>query len=580
MNDEEVREYNRLVDRCDSLVRQINSLARENEVLEIELDTSINNVGIMIENCSIMGDAVFEDMSGLSNVVGQADIDTNEVFNALNRLAVQYFTFKSISTASKNMSRFTDEYNTSFSYYNELRRITLGYVIGLDSHIISSETARKKVEKAYLQNTEYWLAYAIMAVMLWASDEKEASDRAIKKSLSINYFNTCLFFLLINLRFNRGDAAKKWYVNYLDRADAGNLGDEWQYLMQAYLAGAFGADRDFEAKVAACFQKTLAQAEVNIVDFEGRFSDKALEFAETFLHRAERDFSTLRKACAEYDTLKNLLSQAEKNIEIAQYYIKLARTETDEGENLAQRIEDALYSLISGYDDKEFKVIRQLKYNEAVLAAKGDISAAKARYNAMFIDINKKKTLGDMMLNWAFDEGASRTDIIVKRFSISFMKEWIARGFERFAENYRGAEPDKVSVTVDGLELVCNENDFDALKPTLERHYDKGRTGNIAKDKFVRVYGILFLASLVTLGVMVFWFNEIALTIAILTGLASGFLMWRRMVDIGKILREKKRQGILKFRQILSELGQWRSDFKTADEKHADLINAIEKFRR
>ena len=154
-----------------------------------------------------MDDAVNADMKYLVNIVGQADISTKEVYQALNELTVQYFTFKRISSASKNVTQYTDEYNTKFFYYNELRRISLGYVIGLDMNLINGETMRKKVEKAYLQNTDYWLAYAISAVMLWASNEREAANRALSKSLSLSYFNSCLFYLLINLRFGRIDAA-------------------------------------------------------------------------------------------------------------------------------------------------------------------------------------------------------------------------------------------------------------------------------------------------------------------------------------------------------------------------------------
>ena len=70
--------------------------------------------------------------------------------------------------------------------------------------------------------------------MLWANNEEEAAKRAMTKALSKDYFSSALYFLLVNLRFTRVDAAKKWYLCYLDRVDMENLGDEWQYLLQAY----------------------------------------------------------------------------------------------------------------------------------------------------------------------------------------------------------------------------------------------------------------------------------------------------------------------------------------------------------
>ena len=123
-----------------------------------------------------------------------------------------------------------DAKNKAIEY---LRKIGLEEDMPIEHKMLtkSIENAQKKVEKAYLHNTQYWLAYCISAVMLWANDEPAAAQRAMCKSLSVNPRNSALFYLLINLRFNRIDAAKKWYVHYLDQTDMNDLGDEWQYLL-------------------------------------------------------------------------------------------------------------------------------------------------------------------------------------------------------------------------------------------------------------------------------------------------------------------------------------------------------------
>lgn len=574
----ELEEAERLQRQINNVIDQINRTNRENAELEVELDNAIQNVSILISNCGELDKAVYEDMGYLSNVVGQADISTKEVFQALNELTVQYFSFKSISTASKNVTQYNDEYYTRFSYYNELRRISLGYVVGLDSHIVSSESARKKVEKAYLQNTEYWLAYCIAAVMLWASNEKEAAQRAMSKSLSISYFNSCLFYLLINLRFNRIDAAKKWYVNYLDRADMNNLGDEWQYLLQAYLFGVFGADEEFQVTVAKCFQSMLAQVEVTTVDFAKKFTQKAIEFAELYVHKTNHEYTILGRTCAEYPEMKDLLSTAEKNVEIARYYNELAEAEVTETEDLPQRIENVLYSLVNDYDEEELKVVQKIKYNEAIISARGDVATAQANYNAMFEERKKKKNLGDLLLSWAFADDTSQTDVSVKRFSISFMKETIAKGFEQFAELYKAKEKDKYHFNIDECELECNENDYGEAEKTLDKFYDKNKVKDTFKDKHVLIYTGMCAVALLLLLLLIPFFSPVILTIGILLGLAGSFLLWRRIVDMGKILKEKKRKGKLLLKQALEELSQWRSAYKEADAKSADMLSAIERF--
>ena len=103
----------------------------------------------------------------------------------------------------------------------------------------------------------------------------------------------------------------------------------------------------------------LSQVEVTTVDFAKKFTKKALEFAEMYIHKTDHEYTLLRRNCAEYEDMKDLLSTAEKNVEIAKYYNDLAEEEITEDVELPQRIENVLYSLIIDYDEDELKVVRK-----------------------------------------------------------------------------------------------------------------------------------------------------------------------------------------------------------------------------
>lgn len=571
-------EANRLISRINSLTGQIDRASREKQTLEQELAQMTSKVHEMIGYAGQMDQAVNAAMGKLSRRVEELDVDTSSLFEALNELSNSYFLFKNISTASKNISQYTDEYYTKFSYYNELRRITLGYVIGLDSYICSSDTMRKKVETAYLQNTEYWLAYCISAVMLWASDEKEAAERAMNKSLSIHYFNSCLFYLLINLRFGRVDAAKQWYVNYLERVDLNELGDDWQYLLQAYLSGAFGVDAVFQEQVAKSFRELMQKMEEGHSEYVQKVTAKAVSFAETYLHQSEAEFVMLKQYCNEYSELRILLSEAEKNAILAKHYNQIAEQIVDEENHLEQRIENVLYSLINNYDDDELDIVMKRSYNEAVVKAKGDISAAQSHYYAMFADRAVRSSLDEQLMNWAFASDNSQTDITVRRFSISYIKEWIAEGFAQFASAYRSKEKEAYTITIDNCSLTCDENNYEASRVKLVHHYDKNKLRDTLKDKLVLIYIGACAASLLTLVAMNFFFSPAVLIIAVLLGLAGSFLLWRRIVDMKAILKEKKRKGVAAFKKTWDELNLWRKAYRDEDIRNADLLNAISRF--
>lgn len=465
MTEEEARaereEAERLLAEIRRLQNQIERAIIENQNLQAELALLIENVQIVTENAAAMGIEVNKSMEYIKGRIQDADVSTKELFDLIDDLTNSYFTFKNLSTASKNVTQFTDEYYTRFNFFNELRRITLGYVIGLDAHICSDQIMRKKVEEAYLQNSEYWLAYAIMAVMLWASDEEEAAKRAMSKALTMDYFSTSLFFLLINLRFTRVDAAKKWYLSYLDRVDMENLGEEWQYLLQAYLSGVFGVDKEFNHLVHECFTNMLEQMESIHPNYGNRVSGKTLAFSDSYIHVTKNEFETLRRHSSDYEELKSLLSAAEKNEELAIYFRKIVEDNTQVESNMFQRIENILYDLINAYDKDELVVIKNKRYNEMILKSKGDLGMAQQFFNKEFPADSGTKKLEDLLFSWAFEEDDNRVDITVKKFSILYLKKWIEKGFQTYADNYRKKEKEKIKIEIDGWQGECHENSFD-----------------------------------------------------------------------------------------------------------------------
>ena len=566
-----------LIAQINWTMAELDRMNAVNAALSADLNVALQNVWALTENAQQVANQVESAMGTLAKEVVETSVSTKDVFAAIKELTEDYVTYKNLSEASKNLTQYNDEYSTRFSYYTELRRITLGYVIGLDMNIISDESLRKKVEKAYLQNTEYWLAYCIMAVMLWKSDEREAAERALNKSLNMDYFSACLFYLLINLRFGRIETAKKWYLCYLESSDMGNLGSEWQYLLQAYLLGAFGSDEAFERMVAERFKSMLNQVEITTVGFANRFSDKSCRFAQTFLHRTEEAFPLLRRYCKQYEKLMELLSTAEKNPKLAQYYNSIAEAENTDARDLPQRIENVLYSLINEYEAQEKKVVCKIKENEAIIDAQGDLTAARNNV-AFMLGEKETKNLGDLMLDWAFAGEESQTDLTVKRFAISYMKEPIQKGLSRYVEGYREEEPSECCFDIDGCMIECGEDGFDENLPKIEEYYRKSRLKTTMADKQVKIYSCVCIAAVVLLLILFAYFSPEILTLGILAGLVGSFLLWRRIVDVGRLIESKKQDSIMLFRRVLAEFRRWRELFKAEDAKSDDMLATLDRF--
>lgn len=580
MTEEEARaeaaEAERLLAQIARLQSQIERAAIENKNLQTELAVLVKNIERLAKNAGAMDVEVNKSMDYIRNRISEADVSTSELFALIDDLTNSYFTLKNLSTASKNISQFTDEYYTKYKFFNELRRISLGYVIGLDAHICSDETIRKKVEGVYLKNTEYWLAYAIMSVMLWAIDEEETAGRAMSRALSMDYFSSSLFYLLINLRFTRVDAAQKWYLSYLDRVDMENLGNEWQYLLQAYLLGIFGVDEEFHRMVHDCFMNMFQQMESMHPNYGNKAADKTLDFSNAYIHVTDNEFETLRRNCTEYASLKSLLSNAEKNEVLAVYFRNIVETDDQTQSNMSQRIEKILYDLINAYDKNEFRVIKNIKFNEMVIKAKGNIGLAQQYFNLEYPNTSATKSLDDLLFEWAFEEDASQVDITVRKFAIFHLKKWIAKGFTAYGENYRKAEKEKYNISIDGWQKECGEDSYKEAEGELIRHYNRNRVFDTVKDKYVMIFIGMVIASVVILGITAWQFHKIALVIGILLGVVGGFLLWRRISDMQIMLRVKREHGCQILKKALEELKAWRALYKQEDAKNEDLVSVFE----
>ena len=414
-NNAELIERQRLVEEIDKLNEQIRNEYSRQEELQRELDALVYSMELLAGNITDAGNSAIESLEEGVSYTGNADKETADLFYVIGIVSASYFRFKEMSTASKNLSEATDEYYTKFEDFNTLRRIVLGYVIGLEQGFASKENMRKVVEKIYLQNTDYWLAYAAAAVMLWANDEEEAAKRAVNKAVFMDYNAASIFFLLINLRFTRIEAAKKWYLHYLDRVDLDHLGGEWEQLLEAYLTGVFGVDPVFSGMVRNYISNMFTQLESTHPTYGTEITNRAASFADHYIYVSNKEFDNLRRYCPEYKEMKNLLSTAEKNAALTEEFRGFWDAGEEREETLYERVEDILYDLINTVGDKEDQVLRKIDLNKKILQAKGDVSEAQRAFNH---EHSKKETttLADLLFNWGFADGNKNVDVRVSSY--------------------------------------------------------------------------------------------------------------------------------------------------------------------
>lgn len=69
---------------------------------------------------------------------------------------------------------------------------------------------------------------------------------------------TTLFFCLLNLRFGRMETAKRWFQEYFKTLDPTMLQQETAVMLQAFLNGVFGRDKELEYSVASVIDQWIS----------------------------------------------------------------------------------------------------------------------------------------------------------------------------------------------------------------------------------------------------------------------------------------------------------------------------------
>lgn len=585
-------EYERqvqLLNEYNRLVAEFNRLVEEHNVLVVEVGNCQRDVAASISIIDKLNEIVPPPMSVNTEETIKKEVIAANVSRTIDDLVESYRQLKNGSTASKNLTGSYDKYYTLYGTYNALRRVSIGYVVGLDSNLWTSDAPRVQVEKMYLANTDYWLAYATMAVMLWASEEQEACERAVSKSMQMNERKSALFFLLASLRFNRIEAAREWYKVYFKLVDENGVGDEIIYILQALLSGALGSDPDFSKEVGERF-KTLLERARGLTATKNLVRESVDNHINALISVTDKEFIALKHICTEYDEMMELVSSAEKNEMLKNYFLSIIQSDFSLSDRLAERIEDTLHSLISTYDDNEQALMDKIAYEEAVVKANGRIDVAEESYRKMMAERDNQNNMALIMTDAALDS-KMKTDGRVRKFCLDSIKDDCIEGVKRFGQ-YRRKEKKVYPLNVDGCALSGDENSFQENEAKLLKYYDGIVKQKVKADKSYRTCGTaLIVAALAfllftVLGVVGFvasWGTGASVTLLVLGIVALGiavFMIFMRSDQAKKIRKAYEyriKNGVKMLKTGLEDMARWRQYYKERDAIHEEVLRVLKE---
>lgn len=403
--------------------------------------------------------------------VGKVEDSITDITDTSQKIYQKVDEFKKVMIAGEekqlayeNILKIDQKINEKLSSYQTIRKSVIGVIKDCDINLVRNATVQELSEELWMNNSRYWLSYALIAISAWVQDNREIADNAIVEAIRKDAVKSSLFFCLLAIRFSRNECAKKWLVEYFRYTDPKKPSQEAGFLLQAFLYGAFGNDKLLEAEVRKTVEAWVAELKTNN-EISSDLSSSYYNYIDKMYAKSDADFSVLSSYSSDYDKLKAAIDDTAKfdlmikNIE--EVDIEEVK-QTDK--NFTARLDKLLDNLVNEYDDEEVQLKNEQRYYQIIMQCEGDVEKAKE----LFEEYNKNNpegaNIGKKMLNWALYEESSKH---VKKFAIQKTKDWYIGAVESYAASLKAKKPEKADLKIDLWSGSTTGHDRDAVVEQL-----------------------------------------------------------------------------------------------------------------
>lgn len=492
---------------------------------------------------------------------------TDQIYANIERFKNDLMHGEESQIAHENILRIDQIIKEQFSNYIAIRRTVMGVVRDFDINLVRNSTIQELSEELWITSSRYWLSYALIAITAWVNNYPEVAKNALAESGRKDAIKTTLFFCLMNLRFGRMEAAKKWFYEYFKTLDPTMLQQETAILLQAFLNGIFGKDKELEQEVIS-----LIDEWISVINDNEKISTELLNAYETYINNlnapVQFSYESILQFCVNSGELERSYQDVSKFEMLLEFVKSLdVEAEVQEDSNYKSRIDAILMNLISNYDGEELELRKQQEYYRCIVENNGDISQAEAQFQAMEELENAEFNIGRQMIKWAIYDDNDQTDVQVRKFGFQNTKAWFKGAVSNFDAKLQQAFPVEYRFRIDTWEGVSNGSDYAEQMESLQNHFENNKFQNMFVNTPNMLAAILFIASVGLAFVTIYSL--------IVAALAAGFLAFRVVKAIqGYPLRIQAAADNLN--AVMNEIAEFRRYYEEQRAKKDALLSTVE----
>ena len=506
-------------------------------------------------------------------------VTTNQVYQKVQQFRDSLMKGEEKQIAHENIIRLDQVVKEQFGNYEEIRKTIIGVVRDFDINLVRNDTIEELSEELWITSSRYWLSYALIAVTAWVNNYPEVAKNALSESSRKDAIKTSLFFCLLNLRFDRVETAKKWFKAYCRTLDPTMLQQETAVMIQAFLNGIFGKDKELEHEVLGILDEWI-----QIISEDAAKCEELVQEYITYLNNlgytAQFNYEFISAFCTNSEEIKASFENASKFNRILQLVESLDVEAVEQNnENYKDRVDAVLYNLIKNYDEEELDIKNQQQYYRLIVENGGDIIAADAQYQQFEALQTQNFNIGKQMVEWVTYGDKTNTDVQVRKFALQSTKDWFKTAINTFTSTLKTNCPLSYNLAIDGWTGTTNARDLEEQTTSLKNYYENNRFKMVCINPFNIAAVIVFLVSLaITVGSIVKTVQE-GFTPALIVGIvlmlaAAGFIAFR-IINGFKTFGDRIQANVQNLQMTIAQIVEFQRYFTENINKTDDILQKI-----
>lgn len=409
---------------------------------------------------------VITNVNSVNEQINSIEENISNLNDELGNLVKEIRETTIINNARQSIMYNNEQIEKKYGYFDIVRRRTESLISAINSSKVNKQALLNMKEDLLLNNPNYWLSNALIALLSWVINDKENTSIELKNAMQKNREKTCVFFCLVNLKLARFDTAIRWLESYLNNEDPTNLSRDFITILDLVSNNEFGNEgkRIIIDKINIWLNRisiniNIEKEEVN--KWEKYIKSKEDEnIALPFHEVLSKEIYFLKKNLTITSSYKNILSELK--------YITEKKYEN-------KTLDNILNSLIYDYEKEEQVYQKDNLKNKLIIENNGDREKAIQIYEEEKNIYEENINILSLLNNIVIYNNQYKVNDETRKLALSLIKNNILSAYSKINNEIN---KNNYYITIEDFNLEVNDelsDKFieDKINEYVERKYEK-----------------------------------------------------------------------------------------------------------